>query len=321
MHARWQWVAVVLILLSAGLAGCSSFGSVATPGTTATGTTAPATPAPETTAAETTAPATPAAGTTAAGTTPPTPTGVYMVKLPIYSDTTWQLTLPSVTVLNGTTVGVTIIYQNLSSSPQELSCPNPPQQQSITINGQVIRESNSYCAEHVARTWTVPAGGKFPSWATFPVVPGLAVPFTLNNWYGFGSVENIQLIPFTCIVGPGGSCLGVPNTVPSEWMPTPPEWLTSEATGACVFDAISGDTLGLWMTGLGGVIKYQETNGVLSKLYVVFTTTLDATLGLLGVPADCVNLAKMLEAPGLQQVASSHLGAILSLPWLVGTTP
>ena len=246
--------------------------------------------------------------------------GIYGRTPDLLSDTVWQLTLPSVTVLNGTTIGVTIIYRNLSTSPQELLCPNPPQQESITINGQVIQESNSYCAGHVGRTWTVPAGGKFPSWATFPAIPGLAVPFTLN-WYGWGSVENIQLIPFTCIVGPGGSCLGVPNTVPSEWMPTPPEWLTSEATGACAFDAISGDTLGLWMTGLGGVIKYQETNGVLSKLYVVFTTTLDATLGLLGVPTDCVNLAKMIEAPGLQQVASSQLGAVLSLPWLVGATP
>ena len=234
-----------------------------------------------------------------------------MVELPISSGSVWQLTLPSVTVLNGTTIGVTIIYRNLSSSPHELVCPNPAQKQSITINGQTVQESNSYCADNVGRSWTVPAGGTFPSWAEFPVVPGLAVPFTLNNWYGFGSVDNIQLIPFSCIVGPGGSCLGVPNTVPSEWMPTPAKWLTSEVTGACAFNAAGFETMAVWIAGLGGVIKYHEANGVIDKLYIVVTGVMQAA-----IDATCAYLGRELGI-ALQQVAASQLSEVESLPTLI----
>lgn len=164
-----------------------------------------------------------------------------MVERTISSDPVWRLTLPSVTVLDGE-IKVTIIYENLSSAPQGLVCSDPPQKQSITINGQTTTERSSYCAKNVGRSWTVPAGGKFPSWATFPAVPDLAVPLTLNNWYGFGSVADIQLVPYECIIGPGGSCLGLPNTVRQQWMPTPPEWVTSPVAGACILEVVAAGT-------------------------------------------------------------------------------
>jgi hypothetical protein len=113
------------------------------------------------------------------------------------------------------------------------------------------------------------------------VVPDLAVPVTLNNWWGFGEVRDIQLIPFECIVGPGGACLGLPNRVPEQSLPTPPEWLTSAVTGACVLDLA---TLGapsyvkglhrVWITGLGGAIRVQNASDPFDKAWIIITTVM-----------------------------------------------
>jgi len=254
-----------------------------------------------------------------------TPDGVYMVDRTIYTGSPWTVVLPSVTVAGGRTI-VTVSYQNVSSSSQQLVCPEPIQRTSLTISGSVYTESDSYCARNPGRVWTVPAGSNFPSWAKYDVAPDLAQPFTLNNWWGWGEVPDIQLIPFGCIVGPGGSCLGVPNSVPSQWMPTPPEWLTSAATGACVLDfltwgaAKAGITwpqglYTIWADGLGGAIRVQDPPGTvnITKVWIVLTSAIPF--------GSCADLGVVLLGQALPTATQSELQQILNYPVLTITTP
>jgi hypothetical protein len=247
-----------------------------------------------------------------------TPERAYMVERSIYADETWEVTLPSATVVGGA-LTMTVLYRNRTATALQLVCPDPPTPQSVIIAGTTTTESDSYCARNVQKEFTVAGGGTLPSWATFPVVPDLAVPVTLNDWYGWGSVSGIQLVPFECIVGPGGACLGLPDEVAETWMPTPPEWLTSPITGACV---ISLATLGradakvlkTWMTALGGALKLAEPNtSNQAKVYIVLTTAMRVV-----VPASsCADLAVWLGEKYLAPVAKKKWAEVANLPPLV----
>jgi hypothetical protein len=103
---------------------------------------------------------------------------VYQINQPIHDDSTWSLTLDDV-VVTGNTLGVVVVYQNNSTSPQILSCPD--EKQSILVGGQEIMQFDSYCAHHVGANWSVPAGSKFPSWATFPTLTDQLTIFSLND--------------------------------------------------------------------------------------------------------------------------------------------
>ncbi len=246
--------------------------------------------------------------TAMASAAPPT-SGVYQINQPIANNGTWSVTLNSV-VVTGNVLGVVVDYQNESTSPQNLYCPNA--KQSILVGGQTIMQLDSYCAQHVGATWTVPAKSKFPSWATFPTLPDQLTAFTLNNWFGWGSVQNIQLVPFVCLQGPGGSCLGVPRQLQADQMPTPPEWLTSATTGGCV---LSLATAGLgkyyeelyliWIEGLGGAIRIDESN---NKLYVLLNSAIPFK--------DC----REILGGALLPVAQQLLPSIKGLPFLTETT-
>jgi len=240
-----------------------------------------------------------------------------MVDRTIYSGSPFSVALASATVTAGQTA-VTIVYRNVSSSTQQLVCAEPLQLTSITLNGTVYTESDSYCAKHPGKVDTVPAGSRFPSWARYNVVPQLAQPFTLNNWWGWGEVTNIQLIPFACLSGPGGGCLLVPKEVPQDDYPTPPEWLTSAATGACVLDAatfgaggFAKDLFGLWIAGLGGVIRVQDPPGTVSitKVWIVLTSA---------VPfGSCAELGADVIGKALPAEAQSKVQEIANYPFLV----
>jgi hypothetical protein len=250
-----------------------------------------------------------------------TPDGVYMVDRTIYTGSPWTVLLPAVEVGGGQT-SVTVVYQNVSSSPQQLVCPQQLQPSSITINGTVYIESGSYCARNPGKVWTVPAQSKFPSWAKYNVVPDLAQPFTLNDWWGWGAVPNIQLVPYGCITGPGGSCMGIPNSVPSEWMPTPPEWLTSADTGACFLDvATFGENgyieglYGLWIGGLGGAIRVQNPPGSspTTKVWIVLTSVIPF--------GSCADLGVTLIGKALPPETQIPVVTLLGYPLLTVTTP
>jgi hypothetical protein len=245
-----------------------------------------------------------------------TQNGIYMVNQTIYTGNTWTILLPAVEVARGQTA-VTVVYQNISSSPQQLVCSQPIQQTSITLNGTVYTESDSYCARNPGKLWMVPAHSKFPSWAKYNVVPGLAQPFTLNNWWGWGGVQNIQLVPFSCIDGPNGSCMGIPNSVPSEWMPTPPEWLTSGETGACFLDVATfgedgyvEDLYTLWIGGLGGAIRVQEPPGTASitKVWIVLTSAMPF--------GSCADLGAQLIGQALPTDTQTSMQQLLNYPLL-----
>ena len=144
--------------------------------------------------------------------------GVYQINRPIFSDSTWTLTLTTITASNNT-LSVAVLYQNNSAADQGLYCPDT--KQSLLVNGQTVTELTSYCAQHIGLTWTVPPKGTFLVWATFPTLPDQLTAFTLNNWYNWGSVPDIQLVPFYCLQGPGGGCLGIRRDVPGVQSPTP----------------------------------------------------------------------------------------------------
>jgi hypothetical protein len=202
-----------------------------------------------------------------------------------------------------------VIYQNVTSSPQGLSCPQAVQRTSITLNGRTYTESDSYCAKFPGTNWTVPGGSKFPSWAKYDVVPELAQPITLNDWWGFGGANNLQLIPFGCIVGPGGQCLGVPHDVPVKDFPTPPEWLTSPVTGGCVLSIATGgwatSLARVWITGLGGAVRMQASPNPVYKAYIILSQA---------VPyRDCVVLAT-IAGIALTKATQQELQQALKYP-------
>jgi hypothetical protein len=251
-----------------------------------------------------------------------TPNNVYMVNKvisPASPASPFEVLLPSVTVA-GTQMGVTVIYRNVSNFSATLSC-SPLQPTSVTMNGSIYMESSSYCGTHPNQSITVPAGGKFPSWAKYNVVPDLAVPFTLNSWWGYGPVTNIQLIPFQCLQGPGGSCQGLPRRVPVDQLPTPPRWMTSPATGACVLSiaAVASPQiklLNVWIAGLGGAIRASSATRPVDKAYIIITTAMKAALPFSG----CAALGADLGIQGLRAVASSQLPVVKAYPRLVTTT-
>jgi len=242
-----------------------------------------------------------------------------MVNQTIHTGSPWTVLLPAVEIAKGQT-SVTVVYQNVSSSPQQLVCAQPLQSTSITLNGTVYTESDSYCARNPGKAWTVPAQSKFPSWAKYNVVPALAQPFTLNNWWGWGGVQNIQLVPFGCIVGPNGSCMGIPNSVPSEWMPTPPEWLTSGTTGACFLDVATFGEEGyieglytLWIGGLGGAIRVQEASGTGTKAWIILTSAMPF--------GSCAELGAQFIGQALPTDTQTSPQQISNYPPLTATTP
>ena len=234
---------------------------------------------------------------------------MYQINRPIYNDATWSVTLDAVTV-SDSVLGVVVVYQNNSASPQELHC--PAAKASILVGGQTVMQLDSYCAHHVDATWTVPAKSKFPSWATFPTLPDQLTVFSLNNWFGMGSVQDIQLVPFACLQGPGGGCLGVPRQMPTDQMPTPPEWLTSATTGGCVLSLATAGVGGyyqelydLWIEGLGGAIRFDESN---NNLYVLLNSAIP------------YKSCRELAGGALLPVAQQLLPGIKGLPFLTEAT-
>ena len=150
--------------------------------------------------------------------------GVYQINRPIFSDSTWTLTLTTITASNNT-LSVAVLYQNNSAADQGLYCPDT--KQSLLVNGQTVTELTSYCAQHIGLTWTVPPKGTMSVTAVFPTLPDQSTVFTLNNWYNWGAgVANIQLVPFFCL-GAGTSCNGAPAGQPAANLPNPPAWLTN----------------------------------------------------------------------------------------------
>lgn len=245
----------------------------------------------------------------------PTPDRVYMVERAIYQDNNWKVALVSMSVYDGA-VTATVRYDNLAHYSQNLWCPDPMTPQSVTIEGVTTFESDSFCARHIGETLTLSARGSLSLFAQFPVVPDLAAQVTLNDWYKWGSVQDIQLVPFECIVGPGGACLGVPREVVRSSMPMPPEWLTSPITGACVLSVV---TLGrvdprsikTWALMLGPVMKIQNNPKApnTAKIFVVLTAIMPF--------GSCVDLAAWLLEDSLDTVPNSQLGIIKALPPLV----
>jgi hypothetical protein len=251
----------------------------------------------------------------------PTPNGGYLINRTIGTSGTWTVTLTTVTVAGGQT-GMTVVYENGSADPQSLGCPPTVQAASITLNGQTYTEADSYCASHRNKTWTVPGKGKFPSWAKFNVVPDLAQPFTLNDWWGFGSVPNIQLVPFGCISGPGGACLNVPRQVPADDLPTPPEWLTSPVTGACAFDLLvpGAEVASLWMGGLEGAIRYNDASNNLDRVWIVITTAMSGALSQdpINAPTGCAGVALLALGNAVKVITETpqQVQEILKYPLL-----
>jgi HYR domain/Fibronectin type III domain len=102
---------------------------------------------------------------------------------------------------------------------------------------------------------------------------------------------------FVCLKGPGGSCLGVETPAPTDWLETPPEWLTSPAVGACALDVavklVPGgpEIKGLYrlVKSLGSVIRYDESGGKLDIL--VTQAMITAYDSVSPVPWSCVTLA------------------------------
>ncbi|MDF2090831.1 hypothetical protein P0Y31_00600 [Knoellia sp. 3-2P3] len=240
-----------------------------------------------------------------------TPEQAYMVDrvLPVTPHNFWQGKVASVTVVAGQMI-VTNIQRNTTSSPHRLYCSKSPLKQSVTIGGVTTQSIDSRCLHEPGRVWVVQPGHVHIHWETFPVVPSLLQTFTYNtrNW---GAVS-LQLVPFYCIVGPGGACLGVPNSIPKEKFPAVPEWLTSPLTGACVLDLAV--TFGVpqykvmhtFAKAVGMALTMERTSSTTGKVYVFITHLMPFK--------SCIDLAAWIGVKYLAPVAKADWGKVRSLP-------
>ncbi len=120
---------------------------------------------------------------------PPRP-GTYAIGQQIHRDSKWVLAITTVEATRST-LKINVLYQNVSSSPQTLTCTRPLNTK-ITVAGKTYNEVNSYCSKHPHRTWRVPAGKTFQGWAEFPNLKDGKSHFSVS-WYDWGVAKAIRL--------------------------------------------------------------------------------------------------------------------------------